>query len=140
LIRRVWKKPNKWSPVHDQITGRFRAPAIAFELRLNEEAISVNVESSLEAAQLPLTWDLNPQKQYAVRITVSDCTSNGLEAFHNPLTATHTHPANPHHGLIRGLAELRSSDEFSYEQLLDALAKASTVVPDESTSSGTTGF
>jgi hypothetical protein len=137
LIRRVWKTPRKWSPVHDQITGQFRAPTAAFELRPSENALSVNVESSLVAAGLPLTWSLDPKKQYAARITVFVCNSNGLEAFHNPVPAIPPQPANPHHGLICGLIEIRSNDPLSYERVLDALAKASIIVPDQAMPSGT---
>lgn len=145
LIRRVRKTPrNMYGPVHDELMGCFRAPAAAFEPRFPDpqkphrpvdEALSVNVESSLRTAGLPLTWGLEPRKQYAARITVGDCIANDLEAFHNPLPATPSLPANPHHGLIRGLVELHASDQDQYERVLDALAKVSTIVPDQSATS-----
>jgi hypothetical protein len=138
LIRRVRKTPrNTYGPVHDQLTNRLRAPAAAFEPRFFDpqkpdrpvdEALSVNVQSSLTAAGLPLTWGMDARKQYAARITVGNCISNQLEAFHNPLPETPSAPANPHHGLIRGLVELHSIDRLAYERVLDALAKVSTIV------------
>jgi hypothetical protein len=147
LIRRVWKTPRKkYGPVHDQLTDRLRAPAAAFEPRFPDpqkpdrpvdEALSINVESSLRAAGLPLTWSVDLRKQYAARITVGDCIANDLEAYHNPLPETPSHPANPHHGLIRGLVELRASNRDGYERVLDALAKASTILPDQPMLSGT---
>jgi hypothetical protein len=117
----------------DQTTGRFRAPAAAFEPRFPDlakpnkqidEALSVNVESLLRAAGLSLTRGADPCKQYVARITVADCTIQGLEAHHHPL------PGNPHHGLIWGLVEVRGIDENQYERTIDALARASTIVPD----------
>jgi len=144
LIRRVRKTPrNTYGPVHDQLTNRLRAPAAAFEPRFFDpqkpdrpvdDALSVNVESSLQTAGLPLTWGMEPRKQYATRITVGDCISNKLEAFHNPLRATPSAPANPHHGSIRGLVELHAVDQDAYERVLDALAKASTIIAQPLTS------
>jgi len=147
LIRRVWKTPRRlYGPVLDQLTDCLRAPAAAFEPRFPDpqkpdrpvdEALSVNVESSLRAVGLPLAWSVDPRKQYAARITVGDCIANDLEAFHNPLPATASLLANPHHGLIRGLVELHASNQHGYERVLDALAKASTIVPDQAVPSGT---
>ena len=81
LIRRVRKTPrNMYGPVHDELMGCFRAPAAAFEPRFPDpqkphrpvdEALSVNVKSLLRTAGLPLTWGLEPRKQYAARITVA---------------------------------------------------------------------
>jgi hypothetical protein len=133
LLRRAWRS-GKWGrTVIDQITGIARAPAAAFEPRLPDpkkpdkkvdEALSINVESSLRAAGLPLTWgaDLN---QYVARITVGDCLANDLEAYRHPL------PENPHHGLIWGLVEMASRDPDRYERTLNALARTSTIIPDE---------
>jgi hypothetical protein len=132
LIRRVWWTPGKYKPIVDQKTGRQRAPAAAFEPRLPDsrnpskkvdKALSVNVESSLMEASLPLTWGVDPNKQYAARITVLDCHSNELRAFCNPLL-----PSNPHHGLIFGLVEMSSNNPDLYEQTIDALARASTLI------------
>ena len=73
LLRRVQKRPHhKFDPVPDQITGRLRAPAAAFEPRFPDpakpdrkvdEALSVNVQASLRAVNLPLTWSADPRKQ-----------------------------------------------------------------------------
>jgi hypothetical protein len=123
LIRRVWQTPRTYNPITDQLTGLMRALAAAFEPRPKEEALSVNVESSVRAAGLdPATFSLDLAKQYAARITVGDCHDNDLTAFRDPL------PTNPHHGLIRGLVEARDSDPDRYERLLDALTKASAVI------------
>jgi hypothetical protein len=66
LIRRVWQTPRKYNPITDQITGRIRAPAAAFEPRPKDEALSVNVESSVRSAGLdPATFSLNLERQYA---------------------------------------------------------------------------
>jgi hypothetical protein len=117
--------------VVDQLTGRQRAPAAAFDLREKEEALSVNVESSLRAAGLQLTWRVDFSKQYAVRVTVGDCCANGLEAFHNPVLSSPLDEAgNPHHGLIVGLVEMRTINSDGYEAAIDAFAKASTIVPE----------
>jgi hypothetical protein len=110
--------------ITDQLTSVSRAPAAAFEPRIIDEALSVNLESSLRASGLPLTWSVDAAKQYAARITVGDCSANALEAFHNPV------PGNPHHGLIRGLVEMRSNNPDAYERVITALAKASTIVPE----------
>jgi hypothetical protein len=82
------------------------------------------VESLLLAAGLPLTWGANLQKQYVARITVADCACQGLYAHHHPL------PDNPHHGLVWGLVEMHGIDQDRYERVIDALARASTIVPD----------
>jgi hypothetical protein len=117
--------------VVDQLTGRPRAPAAAFRLREKEEALSVNIETSLRAAGLPLTWRVDFNKQYAVCITVGDCIANGLEAFHDPVAPkSPDDPGNPHHGSIYGLAEVRSGDLDAYEAVVTALSKASTIVPE----------
>jgi hypothetical protein len=85
LIRRGYRTGRQKHVITDQITGALRAPAAVFEPRLSDEALSVNVESSLRASGLPLTWSVDPAKQYAARITVGDCLANNLEAFHAPL-------------------------------------------------------
>jgi hypothetical protein len=135
LIRRVRRTPKPiYNPIPDQLTGRLRAPAAAFEPRFPnpekpdapvDEALSVNVESSLNAAGLPLTWMVDLKKQYVARITVGDCIANELEAFHAPTKTPQ--PDNPHHGLIYGLVELHDIDEDRYERTLDELAKTSTI-------------
>ena len=53
LIRRAWRT-GRQKMVIDQLTRLPRAPAAAFDLREKEEALSVNVESSLRAAALRL--------------------------------------------------------------------------------------
>jgi hypothetical protein len=112
----------------DQLTGVPRAPAAAFEPRQKDEALSVNLESSLLASGLPLTWRVDLNRQYAARITVGECYANDLGAFHNPLPENPPEPENPHHGLIRGLGEMRLSDPDTYERAITAFAKASTIV------------
>ena len=139
LLRRVQKKPHhKYDPVPDQITGRLRAPTAAFEPRFPDpakpdrkvdEALSVNVQSSLFAASLPLTWGSDPRKQYMARVTVADCLAQTLEVWHAP-TRPPDHPDNPHHGLIWGLVEMHRLDERRYERAIDALARASMIASD----------
>ena len=139
LLRRVQKRPHhKFDPVPDQITGRLRAPAAAFEPRFPDpakpdrkidEALSVNVQASLRAVNLPLTWSADPRKQYVARITVSDCLVQALEAWHAP-TRQPEQLDNPHHGLIWGLVEMHRIDERKYERAIDALARASTIADD----------
>jgi hypothetical protein len=135
LLRRAYRTGRPGKTVIDQISGVARAPAAAFEPRLPDpqrpdkkvdEALSVNVESSLRTAGLPLTWGANPSTQYVARITVGDCLANNLEAYRKPLL-----PENPHHGLIWGLVEMSSSDPDRYERTLSALARASAIIPDE---------
>ena len=70
-----------------------------------------------------LTWGADPRKYYVARITVADCTSQELEANLHPL------PGNPHHGLVWGLVEMFGNDRDRYERAIDALARASTIVP-----------
>ena len=127
LIRRAFRI-GKQRMIIDQLTGVPRAPAAAFEPRQKDEALSVNLESSLLASGLPLTWRVDLSRQYAARITVGDCYANDLGAFHNPLPENPPEPENPHHGLIRGLGEMRLSDPDTYERAITALAKASTIV------------
>ena len=137
LLRRVQKTPHhRYDPISDQITGRLRAPAAAFEPRFPDlkkperkvdEALSVNVQSLLTAANLPLTEGTNIRKQYVARITVADCSAHGLEVWHSP-TRPPEHPDNPYHGLIWDLVEMHNLDQLKYERTIDALARASTVV------------
>ena len=134
LLRRWQRKP-----VLDQVTGRLRAPRAAFEPRFPDptkpnrevdEALSVNVESSLRSVNLSLTWGItDPVKQYMARVTVADCAALTLEAWHAPIR-TPDHPENPHHGLIWGLVEMHADDELRYEQTVDALGHASTIATD----------
>jgi hypothetical protein len=136
LLRRVYRRPHhRYDPIRDQITGRLRAPRTAFEPRFADptkpdrkvdEALSVNVQSSLEAAHLQLTWKVDMAKFYVARVTVAGCTTQGLEAWHAP-----TRPPeddNPHHGLIWGLVELHSVDPLKYERTIDALGHSSSVI------------
>jgi hypothetical protein len=134
LLRRVRKTPRPtYNPIMDQATGRPRAPVAAFEPRfpdpekpdkIVDEALSVNVESLLRAACLSLTWGADFRKHYVARITVGDCSNHDLDARHHPI------PDNPHHGLIWGLVEMFGDDPDRYERVIDALARASTIVPD----------
>jgi hypothetical protein len=140
LLRRVQKKPHRlYDPVPDQITGRLRAPTAAFEPRFADpekptrkvdEALSVNVQSSLCAASLTLMWGAESRKHYIARVTVADCSAHTLEAWHAP-TRPPDQPDNPHHGLIWGLVEMHGIDQLQYERTIDALARASTIITDE---------
>jgi hypothetical protein len=125
--RRIVAPINAFPILHGRLTGMPRAPAAAFEPRTKDEALSVSVESSLAAAGLPLTWSVET-RQYAARITVGDCLAVDLEAFHTPIPESPPQPANPHHGEIRGLVEMRLNDPDTYETTITALAKASTIV------------
>lgn len=128
LLRRAWRT-GKQKAVVDQLTGEHRAPAAAFDLRASEEALSVNIESSLLSAGLPLTWQVDFSRQYATRITVGDCSANGLEAYHDPVAPNPpSEPGNPHHGSILGLQFMRATDPDAYEATIDALARASRIV------------
>jgi hypothetical protein len=137
LVRRVWHSPKRFRPIIDQLTNKQRAPAAAFELRLPDpakpdrtvdEALSVNIQSSLVAAGLALTWGLDPGRLYAVRITVADCHAKGLEAYTDPM------PDNPHHGSIWDLVAIHARDPDEYERTIDSLARASTIISDTSKS------
>jgi hypothetical protein len=132
VIRRHYRKKGKPQVVEDQLTGAKRAPAAAFEPRpKKDEALSVNVESSLLAAGEPLLWGVNLEKFYAARITVGDCEALHLRAYHTPIDPKPPdEPGNPHHGSIFGIVEARDTDPNAYEAILDALSKASTIVPE----------
>lgn len=131
LIRRHYRKKGKPQVVEDQLTGAKRAPAAAFEPRPKDEAVSVNVESSLKAAGEVLLWGVNLEKFYAARITVGNCLALGLSPFHDPvLPKPPDDPGNPHHGSIWGIVEARDTNPDLYETILDALSKASTIVPE----------
>src|ERR1700730_6177339 len=76
LLRRAYKKGKPRQTLHER-TNRSRAPAAAFDPRFRDpakpdkkidEALSVNVQSSLLEASLPLTWSVDPDKQYMARI------------------------------------------------------------------------
>ena len=68
-------------------------------------------------------------KQYAVRVTVGDCSAKGLEVFHDPVLASPPdEPGNAHHGSIFGLQSMRTSNADAYEAAIDALARASRIV------------
>jgi hypothetical protein len=137
LLRRVYRTPKRrYEPVQDQITGRLRAPAAAFEPRfpdpakpdkIVDEAISINVESLLAADNLPPTWGADLKKSYIARFTVADCLANALEAWHAPIRPP-KQPENPYHGLVWDLVGMHEADPKKYESALDALARASTVV------------
>jgi hypothetical protein len=128
LIRRAWRS-GRQKIVVDQVSGEQRAPAAAFDLRATEEGLSVNIESSLRSAGLALTWQVDFNKQYAVRITVGNCSSHGRDTYHDPvLPKPPADLGNPHHGSILGLQSMRETDPDRYEATIDALAKASRLV------------
>jgi hypothetical protein len=124
LIRRAYRDTSrKWRPIYDLVAQRWRAPSKVFELRQGEESLSVSVESSLRTALLPPTGHADSTRFYAARITVGDCQRHSLR------TCWDRRPPNdPHHALILRVGELRASNEIAYEELLNALARASAVV------------
>ena len=136
LLRRVQRTPkSQFNPVPDQTTGCLRPPAAAFEPRFPnpdkpdrpvDEALSINVQSSLLSAGLSLTWGADPRKHYVAQLTAEDCLGLGLEAYHVP-DIKHD---NPHHELIWDLVGMFASDLDRYERTINALARASTIVPD----------
>ena len=132
LLRNGWRlSPKRFRVIVDQMTGQPRAPTAVFEPRAPDpgkptgtvdEALSDNVESSLLAASLELTWGTDQKKQYTARITVRDCHANDLEAYRDPV------PNNPHHASIWDLVALRFGDPDRYERTIGALARASTIL------------
>jgi hypothetical protein len=78
----------------------------------------------MAAAGLLPTWKVVHEEFYAVRIAVGACSGCGLRVASVPVEG------NPHHGGIYGLVELRATDEDGYQQALDALAKASEILPE----------
>ncbi len=131
LIRHAIKsKTKKQKKIFDPVAQKWRAPAAAFEPYVYNPSrpgkpadthLSVNIESSLVAADLPLHWNV-PVSFYTARIQVEDCANNGLTVWRQP------RPENPHHGGISGLVEMRDNNIQLYEKTIDALARASEVI------------
>lgn len=126
LIRRgYWKDKRAKTFVKDQVTGRWRPPAAAFQPRRDREAyLSVNIESSMAAAGLPPDWGVDHARFYAVRLTVGACARCGLPVAREPVED------NPHHGGIYGVVELQAKDDDAYQDVITDLAKASEVLPE----------
>lgn len=138
LIRRFRLNKAKFIVV-DQITGKRRPPAAAFEPRLPENRpnatrhdkyLSVNVVSSLTNAGLPADWGLDRTQFVAAQLNVDACHSVGFHVTWEPVLGQ-SNPAhdNPHHGGIQGAVELYRSDMDSFEVAISKLAKASEVIP-----------
>jgi hypothetical protein len=126
LIRRGrWKDKRAKTFVKDQVTGRWRPPATAFQPRKDREAyLSVNIESSMAAAGLPPDWRVEHSGFYAVRLTVGTCSGCGLPVAREPVAD------NQHHGGIYGVVELQAKDDDAYQDVITNLAKASEILPE----------
>ena len=137
LIRRVRRR----TPcIPDQVTGKYRPPASAFEPRLPQTQpraarfdayLSVNVESSLLLEGLQLDWDCDRKQFYAVRLPVSACHTQSLRVTWEPVIGRNGDPntSNPHHGAIHDVVEMFSADRDQYEFVITFLAKASELLP-----------
>ena len=127
LIRRGrWKnKPKNTGFVFDQITNRWRPPSAVFlpRIKKGERALSVNIESSLSASNLPPDWGVNHENFYAIRLCLWSCTNRGLSVERDPVEG------NPHHGSILGVVELRERDDDAFQSLITDLAKESEILP-----------
>lgn len=139
LVRRA-RRAGRQRYVQDQLTGRVRPPAAAFEPRLPENRpnatrhdkyLSVNVVSSLTAARLPRDWRGNSKEFYSAHLPVAICHDLSLAVTWEP-DVGHPEPAddNPHHGAIRGIVEMFYIDRDTYELAITTLAKASEVFPE----------
>jgi hypothetical protein len=137
VIRRAYRKKSE-PLIQDQVTGRFRLPAKAFEPRLPQNRpratrfdryLSVNIASSLRAAGLPLNWGCDDTKFIAGSLAVGSIDALGLRVTAEPVWIPEAgQPINPHHGAIWGVVEIYGSDE--YDNMLDALVNASTILPE----------
>jgi hypothetical protein len=126
--------------VHDQITGKLRPPAAAFEPRLPENRpaakrhdkyLSVNIWSSLAAAGKNADWGCDHLHFYAARLPAGACHALALGVTWEPVTnSPNPNDDNPHHGGIRGVVELYRLDRDSYDLAITKLAKASEVLPE----------
>jgi hypothetical protein len=124
LIRRgYWKDKRARTFVRDQVTGRWRPPAAAFQPRKDRESyLSVNIESSMAAAGQPPDWGVDHARFFAVRLTVGACSGCGLSTAREPVDG------NPHHAGIYGVVELQKSDDDAYQNVITDLAKASEIL------------
>lgn len=132
LIRRGYRT-GKQKYVIDQKTGEYRLPAAALEPRLpqnrpdaknTDKYLSVNILSSLQAANMPQAWEGNNDKFYSAILCVKACFEQDLKVTWEPVDQ------NPHHGGIWGLAERFSEDFDAYHATLTALSKATIVLPE----------
>jgi hypothetical protein len=139
LIRRG-RHSKKQTFIIDQITKKIRPPAAVFEPRLPEtrpnaqkfdKYLSVNILSSLTAANLPRDWNGNTSEFYSVQVQVADCHALSLTVAWLPIEGSDD-PAldNPHHGGIDGIVQLFYADRDAYEVALSRLARAAEVLPE----------
>jgi len=139
LIRRA-RRSGTQKYFIDQITGKARLPAAAFEPRLPETRpdakttdryLSVNILSSLLSAGLPRDWKANDAKFYAAMLPAADCHGLSLTVTWEPVTGLpNSSDDNPHHGGIHGVVELFYADNEAYEKTITKLAKAAEVFPE----------
>ncbi len=123
--------------IFDQRLGCFRLPRAAFEPRLPENRpnakrhdryLSVNIESSLLNDGLPLDWACDHDRFYAGKLSVEAAEAVALTVTWEPVEDEE--PKNPHHGAINGLVEMFYRNQDEYNEALEALAKASVVLPE----------
>jgi hypothetical protein len=139
LIRRA-RRAGKQRYVHDQISGKVRPPAAAFEPRLpqnrpnaarHDEYLSVNIASSLAAVGMPLYWRGNTEEFYSAILPVAVCHEVSLTVTWEPdVGCQDASEDNPHHGAIRSIVELFYLHRDAYEAALTRLAKGSEVLPE----------
>jgi hypothetical protein len=140
LIRRARRNDRRQMYVHDQITGKLRPPAAAFEPRLPENRpsatqhdkyLSVNILSSLTNANEPADWGCDHLKFYAAQLPAEACHSLALGVTWEPVASrAGLSDGNPHHGGIHGVVELYRTDRDSYDMAITKLAKSSEVLPE----------
>jgi hypothetical protein len=140
LIRRARRGDRRQMYVHDQITGKLRPPAAAFEPRLPENRpaakrhdkyLSVNISSSLANARESVDWGCDHRQFYAARLSAVACHSLALGVTWEPIVnSPNPGDDNPHHGGIHGVVELYRLDRDSYDLVITKLAKASEVLPE----------
>lgn len=138
LIRRG-RRAKKPPYVLDQITQKMRPPAAIFEPRRPEtrpnatvfdKYLSVNILSSLTAANLPRDWRGNNSDFYSVQLFVESCHALSFTVTWEPIEDNNPARDNPHHGGIQGVVQLLDSDRDAYDIAITKLAKASEVLPE----------
>ena len=126
LIRRGrWKSKPKTTFVLDQKTNLWRPPFAVFLpwAQRSERSLSVNIESSLLASNLPPDWGVDHDNFYAIRLTVGACINRGLSVERDPVEG------NPYHGAIIRIVELRDKDNDAFQSLVTDLAKEREILP-----------
>jgi hypothetical protein len=126
--------------VLDQKTGKLRPPASAFEPRLRvirpdareeEQYLSVNLLSSLLAAELSSDWGCDHARYYVALLAAGACIDLALWVTWEPdVHPDDTTRDNPHHGGLWGVVEMFHADRDQYDILLTRLAKAAEVIPE----------